>query len=58
MNYPRATIALTELADTSYYYWRKSIEHTAGDYYQGLTMHETQMLYFNLRFKWLLGFPI
>jgi hypothetical protein len=54
----RAIIGLKELADTAYYYWRRSDTHAAGGFYQSLTKHETDRLQVsfqnNLCFKWLM----
>jgi hypothetical protein len=55
---PPVTIGLKTLADTAYYYWRRSDTHTSGGFYQSLTEYETHMLQIsfqnNLRFKWLM----
>jgi hypothetical protein len=55
----RVTIGLKELADTAYYYWRRSDTHATGGFYRSLTKHETDMLHVNFQnnslFTWLLG---
>jgi hypothetical protein len=55
---PPVTIGLKTLANTAYYYWRKSDTHASGGLFHSLTEYETHMLQIsfqnNLRFKWLM----
>jgi hypothetical protein len=55
---PRATRELRELAETTFYYWRRAIQHPAGGYFQCLTASETERLLLQLQFNSLIGDPI